>query len=111
MKTQEVYCMDCATEVEAQWERNWDIGNGGYYICNQCGGDNVTDEYGYCDLCGQPQLAEELRTGPIYGHEVCVTCAQTAGEEFTALAESKIFRLHAPVWRDAVNLDYEGKEI
>ena len=111
MKTIEAYCLNCQDVVQAFWVSDSDIGGNGYYKCCVCGGDNVTDEYAHCDHCHRPKPKDELETGPIFGHKICPDCISKAGKEFEALAEAKIFGLHSAIWRDAVNIKYEGEPI
>lgn len=110
MKTK-AYCLDCKDVREAKWIPDSDIGGQGYYQCCQCGGDYVTTDYGYCDMCGQAKERDDLRTGLIFEYSICSDCINSAAKEFESLAEAKIFGLHTPAWRDAVNIAHEGREI
>lgn len=110
MTKTELYCRDCQEECEGEWVSDRDIGGEGYYKCCQCGGDDMTQDYSYCDHCKKPKPDDEISTGLILAeHKICWDCMAKAKREFEAAAEAKIFSHHSITWREAVNLAYDGE--
>lgn len=96
-------CIDCGELVEQIFVTDKDCGYT-YYKCPRCGGDNLTDDYEECGICGK--YIDTSKAYELNGEYYCRECVN----KYAAVVKQKI---DAMPWEEkiAFNIKYDGLQI